>query len=238
VDLVGFLRITGYNRKDPLHTIRALELLEERWEAGVVIVEKQVRLDGDEFQHFLPAGPEVIQYAATRGLTDTTMWKFKLGSWRQFMTMPNFEEGKLVGIKLRRIEPGEPRFFSLKGSKQGLFNYDAVEFNTGVVLIVKGEIPCMLLDQMGYTACAPTGGEGSWRLVERWKVALALAKKIVIGDNDDAGRKLGLRRSELLGGKLVFPPEHFKDIDAFILADKDAAVETINSWIEEIRDAN
>lgn len=233
VDLVGYLRVPGYNKRDPSHVIRALSLIEERWEPGVVVHEKEVRLVGDEWRHFQPMTAEVLEYAQKRGLIYETVVKFRLGSWQQFMTMPNFEEGKLMGIKLRRIEAGEPRFFSLKGSRLGLFNFDAVNLAMKPVLIVKGEIPCMLLDQLGFLACAPTGGEGSWYKNERWKVALALAPKIIVGDNDEAGRKLGSRRSELLGGKLVFPPEQWKDIDAWILADREGAMTQISHWIAE-----
>ena len=232
IDLVGYLRLPGYNRRNPTEVYRAVELLTNRFEAGVVIHEKETRLIGDTWRNFLPPDDRVVEYAVSRGLSYATIVSRKLGQWKNYMTIPNFEEERLIGVKLRRIDEGEPRFFSLKGSKAGLFNYDDVNMKSGSVLIVKGEIPCMLLNQHGFLSCAPTGGEGSHQSSERWRIALALANKIVVGDNDDAGRRLGKSRAEMLGAKLVFPPPAYKDIDQYFLAEPQAATDQIKRWME------
>ena len=93
------------------------------------------------------------------------------------MTIPIFEEGLQIAVKMRNLGVCDKnnRFIALKGSRQGLFNYDAVYLQPGVTFIVKGEIPAALLTQMGYLAVAPTGGEGGWR--ESWRTALALCRR-------------------------------------------------------------
>jgi hypothetical protein len=176
-----------------------------------------------------------VEYAAIRGLTRETLERFRVGQSGKYMAMPCFEAGLLRGIKMRNTDPScdmDHRFFQLKGSRQGLFNFDRVKQALEPVLIVKGEIPCMLLDQLGFLACAPTGGEGGWQ--EEWRTALALSKKrIIVGDNDRPGVELGQKRAAFLHAELKFPPPAYKDIDQFILGDRVLALETIQRWLEE-----
>lgn len=235
VDLVGFLRVPGYDKRDWTKIREALELINERFEIAVPEPEKEVILTGREYLDFLPPGEEVIQYAASRGLTEETVKQFRLGQSGHFMSIPLFEEGILKGIKMRNMWKCDPdrRFYQMMGSRLGLFNYDHVYLRTGPVFVVKGEIPAMLLHQMGYAACAPTAGEGSYKgNVPRWTGALVLACKIIVGDNDEPGRVLGKKRAMLFGGSLVFPPEQHKDVDAFILAEPEQAKETLKQWAE------
>lgn len=232
IDLVGYLRIPSYDRASFSDKAKALAMLDSRYEIHPVTAPKrnESRLDPQVWKAFLPPGPEVLKYAGVRGLSQSTVERFKMGQSGHWMTIPCFEEGVLVGVKLRNLTPQGLRYMSLAGSRQGLFNYDAVRYTDQPVLIVKGEIPAMLLTQMGYLACAPTGGEGGWR--EEWRTALAFAKKILIGDNDATGRKMGVRRKVLLGARLlVFPPEQYKDIDEFILADPVAGRKLLDGWV-------
>jgi hypothetical protein len=178
---------------------------------------------------FLPIGIEAREYSWGRGLNDETIKKFNLGQSKHWLTIPCFENWKLRGIKFRNLNPKDDlRFISMKGGLQGLFNFDSIAYKTGAVFVVKGEIPAMLLDQMGYLACAPTGGEGGWR--EDWRTALALCDPIVVGDNDLPGRKLGEVRATLLGARLVFPPENWKDIDSWILDEPEKARAQMEAW--------
>jgi hypothetical protein len=229
IDLVGFMRIPGYQPHNKADIGRALKLLDDRYEKVALPPVRRERLRGDAWMDFLPPGVEVIEYAKTRGLDRATLQKFHVGQSGHWMTIPAFEEGRLVGIKLRNLEDGL-RYMALKGSHQALFNYDAVYLTAGPVLLVKGEIPCMLLDQLGFQACAPTGGEGGWR--ENWRVALALANVIVVGDNDETGRVMAEKRAGFLHGVVKYPPPRFKDVDAWILADP-SAVEEIRRWTDE-----
>jgi DNA primase len=229
IDLVGYLNVPGYDRKSKGMVRKALAHIDSKYEISIPIPVKTVKLTGSEWFDMLPISPEARAYAHGRGLTDETIERFKLGSRGGFLSMPAFREGRLTGIKLRNILPEKFRFYSLKGSIQSLFNFDKVAYVTDqAVFIVKGEIPCMLLDQHGFLACAPTAGEGSWD--EHWRAALAFSKNIVIGDNDGPGRELGEKRALLLGADLVFPPPAFKDIDEFLLADPQGFDILMEKW--------
>jgi hypothetical protein len=231
IDLVGYLRITGYDPKNTKDIRAALALVDQRYEMKIVIPEKEVSLNGSEWIDFVPPGIEVIDYARNRGMTAETIHKFRVGQSGMAMTMPAFHDGLLRGIKFRNLTPHGLRYWSMEGSRQSLFNFDAVNMQTGTVFVVKAEIPCMIMDQEGFKACAPTGGEGGW--VESWRTGLALAHKVVIGDNDAPGKKLGEKRAALLGADLKFPPEEYKDVDQWYLADKTHCLNTIHHWEEE-----
>lgn len=233
IDLVGFLYIPGYDRHNPKMVEAAIRRLDDRYEPVIVKVKEEPKLVGNEWKLYLPPGLGVIEYAVTRGLTPETLEKFWVGQRGRAMAIPCFEYGELRGIKFRSIDPtSELRYWSLKGSRQGLFNFDRIKYTTKPVLIVKAEIPCMLLDQCGFLACAPSAGEGGWQ--EEWRTALALsAKRIVVGDNDAPGVELGQKRAAFLAAELKFPPPAFKDVDQWVLADKDPALETIRRWMEE-----
>ena len=229
IDLVGFLRIPGYKPHNKADIRRALKLLDDRYEKVALPPVRRERLAGVAWMDFTPPGPEVIEYARTRGLTPATLEKFRVGQSGHWMTIPSFEEGRLIGIKLRNIEPEGLRFMALKGSHQALFNHDRVCLSAGHVLLVKGEIPCMLLDQLGFLSCAPTGGEGGWK--ENWRVALALANIIVVGDNDETGRMMAERRAAFLNAVIRYPPPCYKDWDEWYLADPEHCLIETKGWM-------
>jgi hypothetical protein len=234
IDLIGYMRVAGYIPKDPKKVREALGILDQRFEIKLVVPEKAVRLIGDEWREFVPIGDEAREYAHTRGITDLSIEKFHLGQSGTNLAIPNFQEGVLFGIKMRSIRadcPKSRRFWAVAGSIKNLFNWSKVYLSTETVFVVKGEIPAIILDQMGFCACAPTGGEGSYDA--KWRTALALAHVIVIGDNDAPGRLLGPKREKFFGGKLVFPPEEYQDLDKYCLADPEAAAETLRKWSEE-----
>jgi hypothetical protein len=237
VDLIGYLRVPGYDKRDPDKIRAAVNLLDERYEIKIPAPQPETELRGNEYLAFLPPGPEVIEYAAGRGLTEDTLTKFRVGQYGHYMTMPTFEEKILKGIKMRNLWKCAPekRFWMLEGSRLGLFNYDAIYLTQRPVFIVKGEIPAMLMDQIGFPyVCAPSAGEGSGRkAIYTWNTALALSPKIVIGDNDGPGRELGKKRAILFGAKLFFPPEEFKDIDEWILADQTGAKDQLEKWANQ-----
>lgn len=246
IDLVGYLSVTDYDGNNPEHIQRAISLLDQ--EAPIrtepVVAPKRKGLAPNKWRDYLPPGREVIEYAATRGLHINTVEKFRIGQYSHFMAMPVFEDRILKMIKFRNLWPTEQcdesdfdhlRFWTAKGSRKSLFNFDRVAYNPSPILVVKGEIPAMLLDQFGILACAPTGGESSY--VEEWAEALTLSQKIVVvGDNDrdpetrEKMQEFARKRADILHAELRFPPEDFKDIDEFILADIHA-LELIRSWI-------
>jgi DNA primase len=178
-------------------------------------------------EKYLPIGSTAREYAHQRGLTDETIERFRVGQDRMYMTIPSFRDGRLRGIKKRNCTDRGLRYVNESGSRGDLFNVDEVRFFSGHVFIVKGEIPAMLLSQEGFKAVAPTGGEGSWD--ERWKLDLGLARLTLIGDNDEFGKQAGYERSLGFGAALAFPPSEFKDVDMYMLARPEEAMEWLKT---------
>jgi hypothetical protein len=126
---VGFLYIPGYDRHDPKMVLSAIERLDSRYEPVIVKLKEEARLTGDEWRQFLPLGNLVTDFASARGLTTDTLSKFRVGQNGKFTAMPCFEDGLLRGIKMWNTDPGcspDYRFFQVKGSRQGLLNFDRV----------------------------------------------------------------------------------------------------------------
>lgn len=247
IDLVGYLEIPGYDPRKDVH--EAANLLDVNYQANISIATTQPRVEIDprQWERYLPPSERIVKYAKTRGLTPETLAKFRIGSDRSFMTMPTFEDGELKGIKLRntltKAEIDDPnldsfmklRFTQVKGSRRSVFNIDSVAWKPDPILIVKGEIPAMLLDQLGFLACAPNSGEGM-RAANWFPKLMISSRRVVVGDNDpdpiiaERTRWLAERRADELLADLVFPPGPYKDVDEFILVDP-RAIEIIKGWL-------
>jgi hypothetical protein len=191
-----------------------------------------------------------MEYAISRGLTEDLVGAFKIGTpprymadppyelWDpfQWMAIPYFHHGELMGIKLRNVTSRGPRYMSLSGSRKGLWGYDDVYLAEYPVLLMKGEIAAMVARRYGFLSCAPTGGEGSY--VNNIRMALAFAKTIVVGDNDrdpNVREKMTTflkRRAALLNGTIVYPPKKHKDWDEWVLDSPLSAIAETLRWIE------
>lgn len=237
IDLVGYLNIAGYDPKNISSVLRAVAILGDRHDITTVEIKpRRDLLRADAWEAYVPPEHLVYRYGAVRGLTKKTMDEFKIGQKNSYMSMPCFEDEKLVGIKFRYAGTGDQlRFFTEKGSRKGLFNYDKVAWTKEKVLIVKGEIPVMLLSQNGILACAPTAGENS--LGEEYAPVLGLsAKRIVVGDNDPVPevrlkmQSAALDRANALHAILQFPPVEYKDIDEWICKNV-FAIGDIKEWL-------
>ena len=244
LDLIGFLQIPGYDKKNGEHVKQAISLLTgHRINPPKPETTKAPMLSNGLYKLYLPADVEVVEYAARRGLTQETLTRFSIGQTRtstNWMTMPCLHGERLMGIKMRNLDARDKRdrFRSADGSVAGLFGYNFVNGTTRPVAIVKGEIPVMVLSQFGIVACAPTGGEGSYYKHEELLYPLAFARtRIVIGDNDkdpEVREKMTLaarRRGEIFRAKVFFPPDPYTGIDDFLLAEPKAALTAIRSWL-------
>ena len=246
VDLVGYLHIPNYNDKDKRCVQAAADLLGSLLPVSPPrSVLKPKALPPNKWRY--PLGQEVVDYAARRGLTPETLKRFKVGQMAYtrkdgaslcYMTMPAFEDGVLKAIKYRSTRQAGPRFWMAEGSRQTLFNYDGVVYVDEPLLVLKGEIPVMLMEQHGFHACCPVAGEGS-NLDVKYRAALSFSKKrVLVGDNDanlDVRRRMqgkAKERAEFLAAEMRFPPNAYKDIDEWFLAEPETALPTIQGWLE------
>jgi hypothetical protein len=154
IDFVGFMRIPGYRRYDRQMYHAAAEILTGGgFQVCPVVRELPApRLPPQIWQETLPPTRRVIEYALRRGLTQAQIDTFKIGALREWargepylikdparwMTIPTFHAGTLMGIKLRNVTGEGLRYMALKGSRKGLFNFDAVHRITRPVLLLKG----------------------------------------------------------------------------------------------------
>jgi hypothetical protein len=248
IDLVGFLNIPGYQRKNGEHVKQALAILSggTRINPPKPETTKKPMLPNGLYKKYLPAGEEVIKYAAERFLTPETLRRFHFGQHNSgtitWMTMPTLHGNQLRGIKLRNLNAAnkKDRYRNIDGSIDGLFNYNEVNGTTQPVAIVKGEIAAAVLCQNGILACAPTGGEGSYYKHEEHMRVLAFSpQRIVIGDNDirpdvrDKMQLAALKRKEIFkAAGLYFPPDPFVGIDDFVIAEPEVAIPMIQEWLK------
>jgi len=240
LDAVGYLRIPGYDPKNGDHVMMARALLTGGWQPLDVAISKPERayLDPLLWQQYLPVGEAVIRYALEeRGLALATLEKFKVGQHKNAMAIPVFEGGILRAVKYRATwKSGKLRYWSEAGSGKALFNYDAVNFTDKPVLVVKGEIPVMLLDQYGILACCETNGEATD--MSEWAPNLAFAaKRVYVTDNDEkpeTRQKIWAKanaRAHALNAELERPPDWAKDIDQWVLKEPEVAIPIIRSWL-------
>jgi hypothetical protein len=234
IDLVGYMRIQDYDRSYPMRK-KAVELLSEFEYSPPMPEEKKTELAPWTWKNFTPPGEDARAYAKLRGLSIETMYRFRIGQVYDWMTIPSFQDGELMGIKMRTLDKDSTiRYLSMKGSKRSLFNYDGVNMCKEPVFIVKGEIAAMFLEERGFKACAPTAGEGSYS----GSSILAVAEsrhRILVGDNDPDPEirtkivELTKKRAAAFDAELHFPPEQYKDIDSWLL-DRPQDISILKEW--------
>lgn len=242
IDLVGYLNVPFYDRKNSEHLKTAINILTGSEFSKSPVAPpppKPNKIYQGEWKKYFPANDMVTEYALARGISKEILERFKIGSidvyGNIYMTIPCFEHGVLKGIKCRIVSGLGGRYICIDGSVSGLFNYDGINSDTGKIFVAKGEIAAMVLESLGYTACAPTNGECGD--ITPFASAFALAKKIVvISDNDPKEstkkqiEKCAQKRAKLLKAELVYPPEDFKDIDEWILAEPESAKTFLDSF--------
>lgn len=176
--------------------------------------------------------PEHRRYWHSRGLSDETIDKFRLGWDGDRLTIPVCYRGLCYGIKKRAWGDAQPKYTMAKGSHVGLFNADILTILHGgdiPLFIVEGEVEAMLLDQLGYPSISSTGGAGTFK--PHWATFLAhLDRIIVIYDNDAPGMAGALRvRALLRRAQIAKWPSGFKDGGEFLPTD--GAWEWLNSLL-------
>lgn len=242
IDLVGYLHVPGYEHDEPQKVKTAINLLTGGGYSVQPVLPpppEPTALYQGTWKAYLPPGEAALRYMATRHISDVGAHHY-LGqldeAHARYLTIPCFHDGVLQGIKLRLIEGQGTRYKSIKGSRGGLFNHDWVREAAGTVFVVKGEIAAMVMESFGYSACAPTTGENGD--VSPFITALVKASRIVVvGDNDahvnSQVRMSTQRRAAVLGAELIYPPECFKDVDEWLLAEPVTAREALNKYVEE-----
>ena len=152
----------------------------------------------------------------TRKLSETVIKQFKIGSTGDAISIPIYEEGKLVNIRYRRDpskdndEEAGARYSQEKGAKTALFNGDILSSGIKQVYIVEGEFDAMQLIDRGITNVVSTT-LGASSFPKDWVPKFDDIKQIyLVYDTDEEGRSGMKKAAEKLGidkCKLVYLPE-------------------------------
>jgi len=249
IDLVGYQTIPGYNGRG--HRKQAAENLS--WNSSIEVnpivdIPKTPKLSDYAWSDFTPMTDNIREYCHSRGITDSLIDKYKLGSCSRMLenkpqkegneyllSLPAFTCGSLMTIKLRNLKSNGKRFryWSVQGSRSSLFNHDEVYHTTDTVIICKGEIAAMVVEGFtGMLTCAPTNGEAG-NLDYLVTNALEFSKNVVIGDNDEVGTRSAIQRGKILRAKVIFPPKEFKDVDEWLLA-RPSAKDELNDAVRNL----
>lgn len=105
IDLVGYLEIAGYDPHNRCSIRQAIERLKEGISPSIFTpLPPQPSLRTNRYLDFLPCGKAVKEYAASRGINEDTLDRFKVGQRGvRWMAIPAFEHGVLRAIKYRNV---------------------------------------------------------------------------------------------------------------------------------------
>lgn len=161
-----------------------------------------------QYHDALPGSPAET-YLADRGLLDAVD-EFLLGyvaepapghdhMFTGMLSIPYLTQSGVVGFKMRRLGPGDPKYLAPAGQKQHLFNVNAIVNAVEDVLIVEGELDAVAATMAGFPAVAVPGVKG-------WKPHFGrcfdgIGRVLVITDNDL--REDGSNPGQDLAKKLV-----------------------------------
>lgn len=179
-------------------------------------------------QDALVEEPQAMDYLRgnTRGLKPSTIGKYRLGWVPRDMTDQLLDEFTAADLRNAGLfaESGNPLFFDrilipyyqrdrvvtlrakhlgsnilqAKDTSTYLFGVDNLRGHSEV-FICEGEWDAMLLDQMGYAACAVPGALG---YQEHWNWWFDDARRVyVVMDSDETGRKGAIKIKGMLGRK-------------------------------------
>jgi twinkle protein len=162
--------------------------------------------------------PAVLAWLATRGITEATARRNRIGTARVYVpalkaeadcvAFPYFHNGELVNVKFRAL--ASKAFTQVKGAEAVLYGLDDIA-ESKTVLIVEGEPDKLACEEAGYrnVVSVPNGAQGNGQAAEdsasfAWVANCAAyldrAERIVLaGDADEKGRALEAELARRLG---------------------------------------
>lgn len=149
---------------------------------------------------------ECIDYIKLRGITEKTIKKFRLGTYKGSIAFPYYKYEAPIGYKTRKPlkNPGKPKMMSVSGSKPYLYNRQNLGEGRIELIVCEGEFDAMVIDQCGFTNVVSVGaGANSLAtLLEQAKDFLEeFESLIIVSDNDSAGQDMDKKFIEEFGNK-------------------------------------
>lgn len=200
------------------------------------------------------AGETAYLWLRKRGLSDTTLAKYRIGfnpedrfetleQWglqgdekkvwlARGITIPAIGADGLYYIKTRRPIPAnsaDKKYVKVRGSKPGVFGWQNMR-GAWLAVVTEGEFDCMILDQeAGVEAAVCTFGSttDSPTLCPTSLLTwtITAAHLTLVFDNDEAGREGSARFQEKLPrAKILSLPDEYNDVNEMHLTGGDLAV--------------
>ena len=100
------------------------ELLGEETDYKKTRIQKNRDIFLEEAKKVGPITKECMDYIKLRGITEETVKKFNLGTYKGYIAFPYYRYEAVIGYKLRKPakNPGNPKMKSITGSKPYLYN--------------------------------------------------------------------------------------------------------------------
>lgn len=132
---------------------------------------------------------EMLRYVhETRGLTQDTIYKYKLGMESGRLWIPIRGTGEIYHNVRRHSITGKTKFGKTIGYGIGYNRvrlWPAESLNADTIWICEGELDCLVLLQLGFSAVTGTGGAGSWK--PEWVKSFVGKRVRIVYDVDAAG---------------------------------------------------
>lgn len=191
----------------------------------------------EEIKKVQPISKGCMDYIKLRGITEHTVKKFNLGTYKGDIAFPYYRYETVIGYKTRKPmkDPGKPKMKNITGSKPYLYNIQNTEKSMELI-ICEGEFDAMIIDQCGYSNVVSVGaGANSLNsLIEQAKDYLEQFQiLIIVSDNDESGTRMDKSFVEEFGNKAkLIDKKLYKRNDIneeYIIYGKDKIVELIES---------
>lgn len=147
----------------------------------------------DKYHGAIWKNPAVLDYLKGRNISEDSIRKFKLGFISDkaggWLSIPHFENGRLVNIKFRSLPPAKKTFKRLPDCRSVLFNADVIRKHPKEVIVTEGELDAITLDQAGFPNVV-SGTTGCESFAAEWIDQLKNIKRVLLAyDPDEAGQK-------------------------------------------------
>lgn len=194
------------------------------------------------FDELKPITPDCIKYLQGRGISQQTIKRFGLKTYKGMIAFPYYKYTTLVGVKLRQPIPNpSPKMSSMTGSKPWLFGAQLVDLAHPELVICEGEIDALTLAEAGIKNAVSVGaGAHSVKsLVQQAEEFLRHFPTIIVAsDNDKAGAEMDKAFSDLLGDKVKLVDKRLfthKDINDQLVKNGVNGKEAVKSLIDSAR---
>jgi DNA primase catalytic core len=211
-------RVTSFYARTLYKDRAGLEYLKGRGLQDAALLESfQVGYCNGSMREALPKSGEVIEQLKALGVLNEKGNEVFYGR----VTVPIFDTaGKIAGLYGRRVNDGEPRHIYLRGTQNGVFNWQAAKASRSLIL-VEAILDAMSLWAAGNHNTIALYGKDGWTAHHERLVKENGVREIYLAlDNDERGKAAAEGLKEKLSGLVesvyvVQWPEGVKDANAF-----------------------